>query len=149
MPVTKAIRPPWAVSERHFVKNCTLCGACITNCPQKILHYSKDTDLALRFYPEMILDNNSCNFCKACVDSCTENALSLIEGSQQQAYAILTGICVKQYSQYCTNCFDACLAHAITETPGGININPSLCQGCGECALVCSQQAISMQKKNI
>ena len=62
VPQTRAIRPPWAVSEGQFQKRCTRCGDCVTGCPRKILHYSTEQDLALRFYPVMLLENNGCDF---------------------------------------------------------------------------------------
>lgn len=148
-PKTAAIRPPWAIAERQFLKKCTLCGMCITHCPQKILHYSRDTDLALRFYPVMVLDNNSCDFCQRCVIVCPENALNITEGKQCQAHAVLITICVKQYNQYCTNCLDACPVNAISEVKDGILIDKTQCLGCGECLLACPQQAISMQKSTL
>lgn len=147
VPQTRAIRPPWAVSEGQFQKRCTRCGDCVTGCPRKILHYSTEQDLALRFYPVMLLENNGCDFCRACVTRCQTGALSLTEGRRAQALAVLSGMCVKQYGQYCTNCADACPANAISSAPGGIQIDAARCDGCGECTLACGERAIAMEKR--
>lgn len=147
VPQTQAIRPPWAIAETRFQQRCTRCGDCITRCPRKILHYAtQEADLQQRFYPVMILDNNSCDFCRACVTSCPEQALSLEEGRKKQARAALGGLCVRQFNQYCTNCMDTCPTAAISETASGIAIDDARCDGCGECAIACGERAIDMVK---
>lgn len=46
--------------------------------------------------------------------------------------------------QACTNCIDACPAEAVFSSGQDlINVNPSLCQGCGSCTVVCPSGAIS------
>jgi ferredoxin len=42
----------------------------------------------------------------------------------------------------CTRCIDACSAQAIASAKDRIEIDASLCQGCGTCALVCPTGAI-------
>jgi ferredoxin len=43
----------------------------------------------------------------------------------------------------CQQCIDACPAEAIQSLGDGINVNPSLCQGCGSCTAVCPSGAIT------
>jgi len=43
----------------------------------------------------------------------------------------------------CEQCLDACPADAITSEAGQINVNPSLCQGCGSCTTVCPSGSMS------
>ncbi len=43
----------------------------------------------------------------------------------------------------CRRCLDACPADAIQTVAGKIEVNPYLCQGCGDCGSVCPAGAIS------
>ncbi len=43
----------------------------------------------------------------------------------------------------CEQCLDACPADAISSEKGILDINPSLCQGCGSCTAVCPSGAMS------
>ncbi len=43
----------------------------------------------------------------------------------------------------CEQCLDACPADAITSEAGQIQVNPSLCQGCGSCTAVCPSGSMS------
>jgi len=43
----------------------------------------------------------------------------------------------------CRRCLDACPADAIQAVAGQIQVNPYLCQGCGDCGSVCPAGAIS------
>ena len=43
----------------------------------------------------------------------------------------------------CTQCLDACPADAITSSGDGVKVNPSLCQGCGSCTVVCPSGAMT------
>jgi ferredoxin len=43
----------------------------------------------------------------------------------------------------CTRCIDACSARAIASAKDRVEIDPTLCQGCGSCVLVCPTGAIA------
>jgi len=43
----------------------------------------------------------------------------------------------------CTQCLDACPADAVISTGDTVTVNPSLCQGCGSCTVVCPSGAMS------
>ncbi len=45
----------------------------------------------------------------------------------------------------CYRCLDVCATQAITSEHGQIQVNPYLCQGCGDCSSVCPSGAISYQ----
>jgi ferredoxin len=53
-------------------------------------------------------------------------------------------ICAHQSSGIpgCTACIESCAAHAVSSDAGKIQVNPYLCQGCGDCAAVCPSGAI-------
>ncbi len=46
----------------------------------------------------------------------------------------------------CGECEDACRFHAITFADGRYNVDPLSCEGCGYCARICPQEAISNKK---
>lgn len=60
-------------------------------------------------------------------------------------------ICVHKRNEVsgCTRCIDACLAQAISSNGDGVNINPYLCHGCGNCVSVCQTGAVSYSYPNI
>ncbi len=62
-------------------------------------------------------------------------------------FQLESGKCAHQQNgiKGCNRCLDACATSAISTESGLIQINPYLCQGCGDCATVCPSGAINYQ----
>ncbi|RDH81112.1 MAG: ferredoxin-type protein NapF [endosymbiont of Galathealinum brachiosum] len=147
----QAIRPPWSIGEAHFTETCTRCFKCAEACPSQLIVKGSSG------FPEMSFLRQGCDYCEACVQSCPENALLLTQDNQQspwQQHIVINEQCFASRGIVCRSCGEVCEADAIEFKllVGGnsqININESVCDGCGECVHVCPAHAIEVQKINL
>lgn len=142
-----AIRPPWAVSDDLFTERCTRCDDCIAACHAGILKRGGGG------FPEVDFSTAGCDFCQACVTSCAEQALLLTDPTGQapwQYKARFNNNCLSEQGITCQSCGDVCEMRAIRfkMVVGGralIEMNSSVCNGCGECVSVCPVKAIQVK----
>jgi len=66
------------------------------------------------------------------------------EFEKPRFFSFTAGLCAHQNSSIigCEQCLSACAAEAIQSQAGKIQIDPYLCQGCGDCASSCPSGAI-------
>lgn len=140
-------RPPWSRGNADFLVLCTRCDQCIDNCPERVLRKSEESEQLLNGLPVLSLDYGRCTFCGKCADNCPSGALSRAEGSKVQALVQLSGHCQRAFNPACDMCTDGCETSAITTTAKGVEIDPELCTGCGECSLDCHSSALSIVKR--
>ncbi len=142
-----AFRPPWALAEEAFVELCERCDACIRACPSKLLKPGNAG------FPEISFQKNGCDFCEACVRSCSIQALHITRENHQQPWQLVAKFkhnCLSENGVICRSCGDVCEGRAIKfkMLVGGsalVQLDASLCNGCGECVSVCPVQAIEMK----
>lgn len=148
-PHSKYPRPPWALSNTDFLEECKKCGLCAKACSQKVITFSDEANPLLNGLPILSLEYNSCNFCQDCVKACSSKALDLTLGIKKQTIAKVDyESCDLALGYFCEQCFDVCTTQAIDISNNMVNINEEECQGCAECVVACTNQAISMHKYN-
>ncbi len=138
------LRPPWSLGEAAFLARCTGCGDCIDACPESIL-------VPWRRTPVVDFRQGECTFCGDCARACGEGVFRAPEsGPPWSLRAVIGSHCLSLHGVECRLCADQCETRALRfrPAPGGvarIEIDPSLCTGCGACVAPCPEQAIEMR----
>lgn len=138
------LRPPWAVAEGDFVKQCSRCSICITVCPHHILEPD------IRNFPQVNFSGGECSFCGLCVDQCPTQALKRQgEEAPWQNRASIATSCLALRGTVCRSCGEHCPAGAIRFRPltGGRQqpqVDGQRCTGCGACFGACPVRAITI-----
>jgi ferredoxin-type protein NapF len=143
----EVFRPPWAVAEKAFVELCERCDACIKACPNNIIKRGSAG------FPQINFQAGGCSFCTACVTSCSTQALHISGENLNEPWhqvAKFKASCLSENGVVCRCCGDVCESRAIKfkMVVGGsalLQIDASLCNGCGECVSVCPVQAVAME----
>ena len=160
------LRPPAALKEKDFIKNCIKCGLCVEACPYDTLNLSKPGDHFPTGTPYFIPREIPCHMCSdvPCVPVCPSGALdkSLLLGQLSQnskldinkarmGIAVIDeGSCIATWGIQCDACYRACplMGKAITiefsknERTGKHAflkpvVNGDFCTGCGMCEHSC------------
>ncbi len=137
-------RPPWAIDESDFIKQCTGCGDCTQSCPHHLIKPGRAR------YPVIDLSSGACDFCEACLKSCSSGALTASD-SPWSIKAKIGNSCLTLNKVTCHTCKDECEPEAISFLlkAGGnlsIEVNQNNCTGCGACIAVCPASAITISK---
>lgn len=134
------IRPPGAIAETLFRKNCNLCVECLAVCPKSaIIVYKEATDGTQ--YPFINLHIQACEMCSdfPCIKACQTGALQLQSMVKIGTARINCFLC-NQYKvdKQCTHCRDACPTPEIfTVKENAISLDEEKCTGCGICLKSC------------
>jgi ferredoxin-type protein NapF len=122
--------------------DCTACGACITDCPERILIADRDGK------PQIDFSRGGCTFCGNCAEACEA---PVFDRTRPAPWALTVQIgtgCLTLQGILCDSCKDACLDRAILfpRSAGRVPV-PAIsaqdCTGCGACISVCPSAAIS------
>lgn len=135
---------------------CVRCNLCAEECPVGAVTPAK-LDRQARI-------TDKCVKCDICAETCPVNAVKIIESTSDVNEGVefrvkdikvphrklkLKSIVVDQDKckdcESC-NCLEFCPTHAITMDEGKAVVNTDLCIGCGACANLCPDQAITLQR---
>ena len=163
------LRPPGALREEEFIKNCIKCGLCVEACPYDTLKLARPGDNLPIGTPYFTPRTIPCYMCSdvPCVPVCPSGALNEPSvSSYVKGYSTLTinkarmGLavideesCIASWGIQCDACYRACplLGHAITieyskneRTGKHAFLKPivhgDFCTGCGLCEHACVTQ---------
>lgn len=143
-----ALRPPWATTEVDFQALCTRCDDCLSACAERVLVRGSGG------FPEVDFRIAACTFCGDCAAVCKTGALIPGRGSQAAAWnldVVISEMCLSGRGIVCRACGDACDARAIRfrhRIGGGAELllDARRCTGCGACANVCPEGAVTLQR---
>lgn len=136
-PKPAAPRPPYAIAEAMFQRECDGCGKCVAVCEPNIIMI-KD-DLA-----SIEVDYSSCLVCGTCQSACPSMALSNTK-LQTGLIATVSNSCENIYS-YCSNCEDSCSHGALEwQEDKAPQLTQESCIGCGQCLDSCYTSVISLK----
>ena len=153
------LRPPGALPEDQFLKQCIGCFKCATACPNSCIEMAGFAQGLKNVHTPMIFPRKqACTLCMRCTEVCPTGALQLVsrdkevvaEKVKMGVAVIETALCFSYYGRTCGVCYRACpypgkaLSVGLLEQPV---IDPDHCVGCGLCEQACIHmpQAIRIQ----
>lgn len=143
------LRPPGALTEEDFKKQCIGCFKCATACPNDCIEmagfeYGEDNVHTPVINPR----NRGCIQCMRCTQVCPTGALQeisnnekdILENSKMGLAVVDESLCFSYFGRTCGVCYRACpypgkaLTVGLFEQP---TVNPDFCTGCGLCEQAC------------
>lgn len=134
-----APRPPFALAEPLFFKQCNGCSDCIKACPYGLIQLKEDK-------ASIEIDFSACDLCGKCAETCQTGALALNTHPDTGLRPEFDFACLRQHHQYCIFCETACREKAISFDPikRKMQLNTEKCNGCGECKIACPQNYVRL-----
>lgn len=134
------LRPPGAIEEDRFLRDCTRCDACLKACPPGAIVHAPDRLRKAAGTPMIDPMRQPCTMCPdtPCVEACDHGVLSRDIPVKMGTASISTVNCLAHNGSFCTVCSEHCpVENAIEVTMGRPTINADACTGCGVCQFVC------------
>jgi MauM/NapG family ferredoxin protein len=146
---TRFLRPPGALPEDEFKKQCIGCYKCATACPNDCIEmagfeYGEENVHTPVINPR----NRGCIQCMICTEVCPTGALqetkkdhiSIFDNAKMGLAVVDENLCYSYFGRTCGVCYRACpyqnkaLSVGLFEQP---TVNPDFCTGCGLCEQAC------------
>ena len=143
------LRPPGALVEEDFKKQCIGCFKCATACPNACIEMAGfEFGFANVHTPIVVPRKRGCTLCMRCTEVCPTGALQKIARDKQSIgervrmgkAKVDEGLCFSYYGRTCGVCYRACpfpgkaLSVGLYEQP---KVDPDYCVGCGLCEQAC------------
>lgn len=151
------IRPPGALPEAQFLKQCTRCNECVKVCPEESVMKFVGEGSVNHLTPMLHLRKSPCVLCEdfPCVTVCEPNALTMPErrNTVKMGIAVInTKLCHAWQGMDCDFCVKEC-----PDDIGAITLDESrkphvaadLCTGCGLCEYICPSRQSAVIIKRI
>jgi ferredoxin-type protein NapF len=140
------LKPPWALAEPAFSNACDACGKCVSACDEQIVFISRSGIPSLNFA------KGGCTFCGECSAVCETGALLRTHEPGELPWGLQAEIsesCLAKRGTSCVRCIEECEYDAIVATPllGGrtrLQVDTTVCTGCGMCVATCPTNVISL-----
>ncbi len=139
-PAGRVHRPPGAVDEPTFLRDCTRCGDCITACPPNAIVLAPAPYGPAAGTPMIDPMTSPCVMCDdpPCIKACEPGVLSSAEPLKMGTASIRVPNCLAHQGTTCTVCFERCPVPGALELDRGRPvIHDEACTGCGVCQHVC------------
>jgi len=155
------LRPPGALAEEQFKKQCIGCFKCATACPNDCIEMAGfEHGFENVHTPNIVARSKACTLCMRCTEVCPTGALTEISRNLEVVHkevkmgtAIVDeDLCFSYHGRTCGVCYRACpfpgkaLKVGLYEQP---TVNPDLCVGCGLCEQACIHMPQAIRIKSV
>jgi ferredoxin-type protein NapG len=133
-------RPPGAVDEATFLRDCTRCDACLEACPHDAITHAPSRLREAAGTPMIDPARQPCKMCEdtPCIPVCEPGVLSATLPLTMARAMIVDETCLAHQGMTCTVCLEQCpVSGAIVFEEGRPRIVEETCTGCGVCHYVC------------
>lgn len=143
------LRPPGALAEKDFKKQCIGCYKCATACPNDCIEMAGfEYGLENVHTPIINPRNKACIQCMRCTEVCPTGALqevkkdeeAILEKGRMGLAVVDENLCFSFFGRTCGVCYRACPYQGKAMTIGVFEkpiVNPDYCTGCGLCEQAC------------
>lgn len=148
----KLVRPPGSIVEDSFIEVCIRCGACARTCPTGAIVLATLEDGFKEIgTPKVDVRRGSCERIQGrceqsalCSQICPTGAIQKVEREEIKTGSTVINRenCIAWRGGSCLVCYEVCpVQGAISlEEETRPLFNPTICVGCGRCALACPAQ---------
>lgn len=134
------LRPPGAIVEAQFLRDCTRCDACIEACPHDALRRAPARYRQAQGTPFIEPGTAPCRLCEdwPCIRACPEGVLVLEGAGVMGTARVQQHDCLNSLGTSCNVCVEQCpVPGAIMLRGSSVVVNAAMCTGCGICSHVC------------
>lgn len=131
--------PPGAVPDAELIAQCTRCSQCIDVCSMGVLSRHEDG------YPQLMIEYASCDGCGLCIAACSSDALRVQSRFDTGLRPMFSNTACVNPVRQCKQCVDVCPRQAcFIDESGLVSADNECCDGCGECAIQCPHNAVTL-----
>jgi len=134
------LRPPGAVDEPSFLRDCTGCMDCAAVCPAGAIVEAPIRLREAAGTPIIVPEAAACRMCHdmPCIAACDTGALSAAVPIKLGTARVLPHACMGTKGLGCSACVEHCpVDGAIDLERGTPVVDADTCTGCGVCAEIC------------
>ena len=134
------LRPPGAVREERFLRDCTGCMDCATACPHGAIVEAPIRLREAAGTPLIVPEAAACHMCQdmPCIAACQPGVLDARLEPKIGTARVLSHFCMGTRGLGCSACVEHCpVDGAIRLECGTPVVDPPACTGCGVCVEVC------------
>jgi len=134
------LRPPGAIDEPTFLRDCTRCDACLDACPHDAIIRAPDRFREAAGTPMIDPMRAPCRMCEdfPCIEACEPGVLSDLVAPVMGTARIQKQTCIAHQGGFCSACWEQCPVEGAIRVEGGKpTVVESACTGCGVCQHVC------------
>ncbi len=134
------LRPPGAVQEGAFLRDCTRCDACLEACPHGAIVHAPAQFREAAGTPMIDPMGQPCLMCEdyPCITACEPGVLRSDTPPMMGTARVIEQTCIAHQNGFCTVCSERCPVEGAIELDAGRpRVVEDRCTGCGVCHHVC------------
>lgn len=134
------LRPPGAIDEASFLRDCNGCMDCAAVCPAGAIVEAPIRLREAAGTPIIVPEAAACRMCTElhCIAACDTGALSAVVPIKLGTARVMPQACMGTRGLGCSSCVEHCpVEGAIRLERGTPVVDADTCTGCGVCAEIC------------
>jgi len=147
---TRYLRPPGALPEERFARQCIRCGQCGSVCPNRCIRFfGTENGVDSIDTPYIVPREQACILCMKCGEVCPSGAIQPVARTADDILArvkmgqarVDESLCLSYQGKTCGVCYRACPLPDVALSVGRLEQPKvySACVGCGLCERSCIQ----------